>query len=127
MKIPGAIICPESLLPEARELACALNDEAGGRDTFSLAPLRQTPDGRRWSVASGSFSPAFLASFGQPLQPRDWPFDMALATAAQAKLQPVTPLPDGTWPPLASDKISYVIGLEGTAVLAIWGLDWPAE
>lgn len=127
MRIPGTIICPEGLILGARELAEALNDEEGGRDTFALDPLRQTPDGRRWSVASASFTPGFLAGFKAPLPPRPWPFDMTLASAAQAKLLPVEPLAEGTWPPLASDHISYVIGLEGVAVLAIWGLEWPAE
>lgn len=73
-RIPGTIICAESCLLAARELAAALNDEEGGRDTFTLDPLRQTPDGRQWSVASGSFTQAFLASFGlPPIWGLDWP------------------------------------------------------
>lgn len=125
IRIPGTIICAESCLLAGRELACALNDEEGGRDTFTLDPLRQTPDGRRWSVASGHFTPAFLAGFKRPLQARPWAYDLALATAAQARLAGITPLSDGTWPALDPDKISYVIGLEGLDVLAIWGLAWP--
>lgn len=125
IRTPGTIICHESHILEARELACALNDEEGGRDTFALDPLRQTPDGLRWSVASGHFTPAFLAGFEAPLKARPWPFDMALATAAQGMLNKILPLEDGTWPALKPDRINYVIGLEGLAVLAIWGLAWP--
>lgn len=125
IRIPGTIICAEPCLLAARELAAALNDEEGGRDTFALDPLRQTPDGRRWSVASGHFTQAFLTGFGQPLQPRPWFFDMALATSAQGMLNKILPLDDGTWPALKPDRINYVIGMDGAAMMPVWGLAWP--
>jgi hypothetical protein len=121
----GTIIVHEPRIMIARQLARCLNPEPGGEETFSLAPLRQTPDGRRWSVASGQFSEAFLAALGAPLVEPPEGCDMAAAREAQSLLRPLALGSDGTLPPLDPDHISYVLGLEGVVVMAMLGLDWP--
>jgi len=128
--ITAFLICPEALIPAGRQLARCTGLSAADEDTFATVPMVRAPDGWRMSIAAGPVSEAFrdrvmprpdgsLPDLQEPL----WGCDMALARAAQAKLQEIAPV-DGVWPALSPDRISVVLGHEGTVVMARLGLTW---
>ena len=90
----------------------------------------RAPAGWRMSIAAGPVSEAFRDRVMPredgslpDLQKPPWGCDMTAARAAQARLQEIGPK-DGAWPALKPDRISVVLGHEGTAVMAALGLTW---
>ena len=130
MRVIVFLACPEALIPAGRQLARCVGQSAADEDTFALVPMVRAPAGWRMSIAAGPVSEAFrdrvmpredgsLPDLQKPL----WGCDMAAARAAQAKLQEIASV-DGVWPALYPDRISVVLGHEGTAVMAALGLTW---
>ena len=124
------IACPAGLIPDGRQLARCTGLSAADEDTFATVPMVRAPDGWRMSIAAGPVSEAFRDRvMPRPdgslpdLQEPPWGCDMTAARAAQARLQEIGPK-DGAWPALKPDRISLVLGHEGTVVMARLGLTW---
>lgn len=124
------LACPAALIPDGRQLARCVGQSAADEDTFATVPMVRAPDGCRMSIAAGPVSEAFRDRvMPRPdgslpdLQEPPWGCDMTAARAAQARLQEIGPK-DGAWPALKPDRISVVLGHEGTVVMAALGLTW---
>lgn len=108
------IACPESMIPQANQLARCIGEGPDDDKTFALA-LWQDAAGNRYAVASGPVSETFPETAASPLVAPSWGCDLALASVAQAAIR--------IGAAAAPSHIAAVIGDDPQAAIAAMGLE----
>ena len=112
--ITVTIACPESMIPQANQLARCIGNGPDDDKTFALA-LWQDAAGNRYALASGPVADTFPETAASLLVEPSWGCDLALASVAQAVIRIGA----------AADPahIAAVIGDDPHAAIAAMGLE----